>query len=91
MNNLQQVAQFPIGVDVDTVNEGRQSKPSKQAKLLQSYFDPKIYVQQHQPLEVQNYKLSEEELYKYAVMSNEIRMKILLKAKEEDDKLTEVY
>ena len=58
---------------------------------MEPLFDPKPYAREHKPMRVEEHKLNEDDLWKYAVLANEIRLKILQKAKEEDDALSSAF
>ena len=70
------------------MNSVKDDENSKKRKPL---FDPKEYASQHQQLDIANNYLSQDELWRYAVIANEVRMKILQNAKDEDDALARAF
>ena len=86
-----QLTQFAIEVDLQSVKQEGKSKKREQTNLVQPLFDPKDYAREHEQLCIADNQLDGNELWRYAVMANEVRMKILQKAKDEDDALSEAF
>ena len=73
------------------MNEGIQPPPKrKNAKQWKPIFMPKQFVSEHEDLEVDNYKLSENMLKKYAIQISEIRKTIRENALRLDGKSPEM-
>ena len=84
-HHQQQQVQFPIDVDVQAVSSGSDSKAIRKPSSLKPLFNPKQQAIDKQLLKVDDHQLGKDELWRYALLANEVRLKLLQQAKELDD------